>query len=133
MYTIELDIKLADRAVSYLADRENVTVLHGDALDVLPKVLQSPVDKVLIFLDGHFSGGVTVCGDMPEPAVEELRVISAYRDKIQAVVVDDFRCFGTEHGWPSKSALLKAAEDYFEKYGFELNAHLDQLILERKA
>lgn len=128
IYTIELDEKLATEAATYLANKKNVEVIQGDALEVLPKILESDgLNNVLVFLDGHFSGGETACGNLPEPAVEELRIISKYKDKIKGVVIDDFRLFGTEHGFPKKSDLLKSAEGYFDDY--DINVHLDQLII----
>jgi hypothetical protein len=128
IYTIELDEKLATGAAAYLANKKNIEVIQGDALAVLPKLLNGEVvNNVLIFLDGHFSGGETACGNLLEPAVEELTIISKYRDKVKGIVIDDFRLFGTEHGFPKKSDLLKVAEKYFDDY--EITVHLDQLII----
>lgn len=128
IYTIELDEKLAVEAAAYLADKKHVEVIQGDALEALPKILEDDgVNNVLIFLDGHFSGGETACSNLPEPAIEELKIISKYSRKVKGIVIDDFRLFGTEHGFPTKSELIKAAEGYFD--GYEIIVHLDQLII----
>lgn len=58
VYTIELDDKLARVAAQFLRKRKNVRVIQGDGIDLLPELLASEaVDRVLIFLDGHYSGG----------------------------------------------------------------------------
>ena len=134
VYTAELGKVLAAQASAYLRDRKNVRVIQGDALEILPGLLKSAeIDNVLIFLDGHFSGGETVCGSIPEPAVEGLKVLSEHKGKIKAIIVDDFRCFGTVPNFPTKSILLKTAEDHFSNFGFELIVQLDQLIIMRNS
>jgi len=130
LYTIEIDENLATQAESFLGKDKNVEVIQGDALKVLPDLLErEEVNDVLVFLDGHFSGGITACGDSPEPAVEELKTLAKHKAKIKCIIIDDFRSFGTEPGFPKKSELLQAAEDYFNAY--QITIHLDQLILTR--
>jgi hypothetical protein len=132
VYTIELDTKLAGLAKTYLARRKNVTVIQGNALQVIPELLKNrELKNVLLFLDGHFSGGETACGDIPEPAAEELKLVAAYKDKIRAIVIDDFRSFGTEPTFPKKSDLLKSAEELFGS-AFNIAVFLDQLIITPK-
>ncbi|NJN11920.1 MAG: hypothetical protein HC836_29320 [Richelia sp. RM2_1_2] len=130
VYTIELDKELASKAASFLKPKKNIQVLQGDALDILPELLsQEIVNNCLIFLDGHFSGGVTACGSLPEPAIEELKIIAKYKNKINAVIIDDFRLFGTETGFPSKTNLFQFLEQNFQE--FHITVHLDQIILNR--
>lgn len=132
LYTIELDKDLAASAAAYLAKRKNVEVIQGDALAELPKILERPeVKDLLVFLDGHFSGGITAHGDVPEPACEEIEVLGRFKDKIRSIVIDDFRCFGNDAGWPTKSALLHSVETHFND-GFDISVHLDQVLVTRK-
>lgn len=133
VYTIELDEKLAQNAAHFLSRRRNVKVLQGDARDRLAEILGTDeAASAIIFLDGHFSGGVTACGDLPEPAVELIRILSDFQEKIKGILIDDFRCFGTEPGFPSKSDLFKAAEIYFPSSDFEVGIFLDLLFIRRK-
>jgi hypothetical protein len=129
--TVELDPQLFQQAKAYLALRKNVLCLHGDALKILPSVLEKThVRDALVFLDGHFSGGVTAHGELAEPACEEIMVLAKHKDKINAVVVDDFRCFGRDKGWPKRSALLETIEDSFGDE-FDYTVHLDQVLIWR--
>jgi len=131
--TIELDDELHRRARRYLAGRRNVQCLHGDALRLLPSILESAdVQAALIFLDGHYSGGDTARGDFTEPACEEIAMLAGHRHKISGLVIDDFRCFGRDPGWPRRSVLLKAVEDSFGEE-FDYTIHLDQVLVWRHA
>ncbi|WP_162273199.1 hypothetical protein [Rubripirellula obstinata] len=128
--TIELDPELHQRAKSFLSTRRNVECILGDATKKLPEVLvREECSQAVVFLDGHFSSGETAHGDVPEPACELLSSLGQFKDKICAIVVDDFRLFGVEAGWPRKSELLIAAEEIFGDY--RLAVHLDQLLIER--
>jgi hypothetical protein len=129
--TIELDANLFRQAKAYLLHRRNVRCLEGDALKLLPSILEeAEVGDALIFLDGHFSGGVTAQGELTEPACEELTVLARHKDKINAVIVDDFRCFGRDKGWPKRSRLLATIEESFGD-NFDYTVHLDQVLIWR--
>ncbi len=128
LYTIELDEELAKQAKNYLSNNNNVEVIQGDTLEFLPNLLErEEINNALVFLDGHFSGGITACGDIPEPAIEELKILAKHKIKIKCIIIDDFRSFGIESGFPKKSELLKATENYFDDY--QITIHLDQLII----
>lgn len=131
--TIELDPALAQRATAFLRRFRNVEVIQGDAARVLAGVLeQTREGGAVVFLDGHFSGGETALGDLPEPALVELELLAAFSDRVRAVVVDDFRLFGIEPGFPLKSDLIRTAERLFHASDFELAVSFDQLIIERR-
>ncbi|OFZ53244.1 MAG: hypothetical protein A3D92_03565 [Bacteroidetes bacterium RIFCSPHIGHO2_02_FULL_44_7] len=132
VYTIELDQGLADRAKRTLSKCLNVRVLQGDATTLLGSLLDKDDAKnALVFLDAHYSGGETACGDSPDPVLEELKIISGHLEKIKAVVIDDFRSFGCEPGFPQKSALIKALEDQFLCAGFRMHLFIDLLVVWR--
>ena len=127
LYTIELDENLAKQAKEYLSNNKNIKVIQGDAVKILPNLLEGEeINNALVFLDGHFSGGITACGDHPEPAIEELKILAKHKSQINCIIIDDFRTFGSE-GIPKKSELIKAAEDYFD--GYKITVHLDQLVI----
>ena len=133
VFTIELDDKLAGRARTYLRRFKNVELLQGDAAKLLPEVVaRDEARDAIIFLDGHFSGGDTARGEVSEPALGELETLARTADRICGVVVDDFRLFGIEPGFPSKAELLAVAERAFPFPSFTLDVHADQLIIERR-
>jgi hypothetical protein len=130
--TVELDAQLAARAAQVLAKFPNVTVYQGDAVTLLPQMLGHPgAGKTVVFLDAHYCGGNTARGDLPEPALAELDILTRHRDRIVGVVIDDFRCFGVEDGFPTKTQLLAAAEAHFPHPTFAIRALCDQIVVER--
>jgi hypothetical protein len=130
--TIELDESLAAEATRTLRHCKNVTVLQGDAVAQLGKALSlCQLEPILIFLDAHASGGRTACGEHVDPAIQELELLSQYADRIAAIVIDDFRVFGTEPGVPTKSSLLAACESYFPAPEWLLSVAIDQVVIRR--
>ena len=129
--TIEIDQALASAADIHLAKSPNVEVINGDAMEVLPSVLARPeVQDVLVYLDGHFSGGDTGIGTQIEPACDIIFLLATCNYKLRSIIVDDFREFG-QPGWPRKSELIRALEDAFDDT-FEITVHLDQVIACRR-
>ncbi len=130
--TVELDPQLAARARKFLAKYANVTVYQGDAVCRLPEMLTHiGARKTVVFLDGHFSGGNTARGAVPEPAIAELAILGKHADRIGAIIIDDFRSFGVDDGFPTKAELLAAAERHFPHPAFSIKAHCDQIVIER--
>lgn len=131
--TIELDTTLAAGAKSRFKSWQNCEVIQGDAAQEVARILErADMDgDILFFLDGHFSGGDTACGQEPEPALDVLRTIAAKKKLVAGIIVDDFREFGTQGGWPTKTQLIAAAESLFAE--FDLVVHLDQLLILRRA
>jgi hypothetical protein len=133
VYTIELDHRLATQAAAVLRNYPNVTAIEGDAEAEIRRLFSTEaLQDVLVFLDGHFSGPGTSMGSVPEPAVDLLEFLAGHAQRIRGIVVDDFREFGSEPGWPQKWQLVRAAEELFVPHGFKLAVQLDQLLLERR-
>ena len=131
--TMELDPELFRKSEVYLSRRTNVECLEGDALKLLPAVLDRPdVRDAIVFLDGHFSGGVTAHGDVAEPACEEIEVLARFKDKLCSFIVDDFRCFGRDKGWPRKSELIASIEKHSGDR-MDLAVHMDQVLVWKRS
>ncbi|MFT5422420.1 MAG: hypothetical protein ACI89L_000177 [Phycisphaerales bacterium] len=128
--TIEIEPKLHAAAQVSLSKHKNIECVLGDVLDTLPQLMARPeMDRVLIFLDGHYSHGETGMGTVEEPACEAIELLAPFADKIAALVVDDFRMFGSPD-WPKRSELLAAIETHLPDLDFTI--HLDQLVAWRQ-
>ena len=131
VFTIELSNELALAARKFLARRSHVHVICGDGVVELPSVFkENSFDRAVVFLDGHYSGGITAAGAVLEPVVEELHALKPFVDRIEAIVIDDFRTFAISSP-PSKSKVLSTCEQLFD--GFELSVKMDQITLVRSA
>lgn len=128
--TIEIDQKLHEAARKRCAGRANVDLILGDGAKILPEVA-SRVSGAVIFLDGHFSGGETGHGDEPEPVLKELDIISSHLDNFVGVVVDDFRLFGVEKGWPMKHEVMQKLENLLKPPAWSIAIVNDQFVAYR--
>ncbi|MER9681907.1 hypothetical protein NKJ23_21740 [Mesorhizobium sp. M0184] len=129
--SVEIDEALYLQASKRCAGRKNVELLLGDGAKLLPEIA-ARVNKALIFLDGHFSGGETGQGDEPEPVLKELDLIAPFLSNFLAVVVDDFRLFGVEPGWPMKSEVIQKLEILLPETQWRLFVLNDQFLAVRK-
>ncbi|RUV70439.1 MAG: class I SAM-dependent methyltransferase [Mesorhizobium sp.] len=129
--SVEIDEALYRQAARRCAARKNVELLLGDGSKLLPEIA-TRVDRALIFLDGHFSGGETGQGDEPEPVLKELDLIAPFISNFVAIVVDDFRLFGVEPGWPRKSEVIQKLETLLPETQWRLSVLNDQFLVVRK-
>lgn len=98
--TIELDRDLHARASATLAGC-GVSCHQGDSRDVLPAIVGEVSAGLLVWLDAHYSGGVTAGGDDPCPIFGELDVLLGCREPASTILaVDDARLFVGEKGYP---------------------------------
>ncbi len=107
--SVEIDGSLYNQAVKRLRKYTNVRLIHDDGVSALPSIAKQ-VRNAILFLDGHFSGGDTGLGAEPEPILRELDAIQENLSNFVAIVIDDFRLFGVEKGWPRKSEVMAKLE-----------------------
>lgn len=100
VYSIELSPDLAEKARRRFRRSRKVTIVHGDSAKALDDVIAELDGPALFWLDGHYSGGETACGEKETPVLDELaQIFSAGRDDV--IVIDDARLFGTDPGYPT--------------------------------
>jgi hypothetical protein len=105
LYSIELSAELYQRAKERFRENRRVELIHGDSGLELGKVLQRVKQPALLWLDGHYSGGVTAKSERDPPIFAELGHIFASETSEHLVVIDDARCFGAHPGYPSVEDL----------------------------
>ncbi|MCX5921929.1 MAG: FkbM family methyltransferase [Candidatus Dependentiae bacterium] len=127
IHTIELAPALYANAVKKFENTPNAHVYEGDSSDVLQKILPTIQGKILFWLDGHFSEGVTAKGKTNTPILDELKAIKNSNIKNAIILIDDIRCFKpfgyTPHkdslkDYPSIKDLYKAVLDINNDYNF---------------
>lgn len=90
----------------------------GDSAELLPRILgeYGSTPALSIFLDGHYSGGVTGMGAAAVPVVKEFDAILAFvRSHPQtafSIMIDDWRLFmpGGDPTYPPRRQLVEFAE-----------------------
>jgi hypothetical protein len=120
--SIESDPKLHRTATQRVASYANVDLRLGLSQDVLKTLIPELSRPALVWLDAHWSGGVTAGEDAECPLLEEIAVIDAGTVE-HLILIDDARLFlnpppmphKREH-WPSADAVIKELRTKFNSY-----------------
>ena len=107
IYSIELSEELCARAREKFRGDPRVHILQGDSGEVLPSILERVEEPCLLWLDGHFSGGVTALGTEAYPILKELHHLRRAPRKDHVVLIDDARLFDGSPGVPSKKQIIE--------------------------
>ena len=127
--SVEVEPKLFADAQRKFEDAANVELVFGDALHLIPGIVDELEDPPLIWLDGHFSEGVTGSGDEIEPAASILAQLGAVRTPAgTTIVVDDLRLFGLHPDFPGVDELVLRARQGFPDA--QIRVGLDSLVIE---
>lgn len=128
VFTVELDDTLAAGAVKKFAGT-NVTVVHGDSLEEIPKLIAAASSPPLVFLDGHYSGPGTAEGVEMEPSQSILGKLRGVTPTGSTIVIDDLRLFGSGlAGFPQLDEITKAARSAFPDAVIRIG--LDSIVVE---
>ena len=110
---------------------ENIRVEKGDSSIALKRVVRqlSANDKVLFWLDGHYSGGNTGCGERECPIFDELAAILSERDNKDIILIDDARCFDGTGDYPTLEEVRSFITDKAEGSEMEVNEDIIRIVL----
>ena len=116
--TIEKSPSLAEQATIRFDGVPGVSVLQGSSREKLDEALQAVEVPPFVWLDAHWSGGITAGSDDPCPVLDELGVVAARFPATAVVLVDDARIFGAadpddqvNSSWPSMLDVLMALRE----------------------
>jgi len=116
IYSIEIDPGLAKAAQARFQANNGVHILLGDSAKTLPEIMPSLPDKVVFWLDGHYSGPGTGKGDVETPILAEIETIASQRrDCDDVTIIDDARLFGQDRDYPPLEDFLQVLKDRFGK------------------
>jgi hypothetical protein len=134
VHTVEWSSELFEKARSTLASHPSVTCHHGNSADVLPTLLSGISTPAVFFLDGHWSGGITVGQTDECPVLRELDAILAW-GKEAFIFIDDARLFlappPEPHNWRHWPSLDEIGDRISQngKLPFYMVVFEDELIL----
>ncbi|OBH08789.1 hypothetical protein [Mycobacterium sp. E1747] len=127
--SVELHDGLFAAAERRFAREPKVTLVHGDSLVEIPKIVADCSSPPLVFLDGHFSGEGTAEGQEMEPAESTLSQLADVTPAGTTIVIDDLRLFGSGlSGFPQLDAITSAARAAFPDA--VIRAGLDSIVVE---
>jgi hypothetical protein len=125
VYSVELSKKCFLYVKNKLRDDKNIHLYHGDSPKFLQNILVKKKERILFWLDAHYSGGLTVRGDKNTPILDELKAIGESNIRDSVILIDDLRCFcssdlhvidETIKGYPTFKQLFMAIKGINPSY-----------------
>jgi hypothetical protein len=124
--TIEADKKLFENAKLYFGKKNNIELCYGETEKNIEKILKSINTPYLnIWLDAHYSFGLTYLGENECPTMIELGIIQKYISKFKGIriLIDDVRCFPTSDSvvsnYPNLNDIINWAKQNKMRWGIE--------------
>jgi hypothetical protein len=93
IHSIELSEIWYNYNVEQFKDNPNVKLYLGDSKIILPKLLLEINEPITVYLDAHYSGGLTAFGDEETPLLFELEILKN-RQYDDIIIIDDCRLLG---------------------------------------
>lgn len=121
IYSIELDLILAEKAKMRFRGYRHVHIIQGDSGQVLPEILKTRSEPCLFWLDAHYSKGKTAKGEINTPIVQELNCILCREGGEQDVLlIDDARTYTGKDDYPDLKSLERSILDIRPNWIFEV-------------
>jgi hypothetical protein len=105
--SIEFDLELAERAKNKFSSIPHIKILQGDSGRILSEVMASINEPCLLWLDAHYSGGVTGKSNVETPIVQELNILLNHSASDLVILIDDAREFTGNNNYPSLDEVRK--------------------------
>ncbi len=118
--SIELGVKLFNKAKRRFKGDKNVTIVQGDSGKMLPEVVKDLKEPAIFWLDGHYSDGITAKGDKECPILEELDSIFKAKNLNHIILVDDARLFVGVGDYPTIEELTTRIKTKNPRYEVEV-------------
>ncbi|OGZ65400.1 MAG: hypothetical protein A3C50_03610 [Candidatus Staskawiczbacteria bacterium RIFCSPHIGHO2_02_FULL_43_16] len=125
--SIELGEKLFAGAKKRFQNNPAVSILHGDSGLVLQKLVSTIKERSIFWLDGHYSGGITVRGKKDSPIFEELATILS-NNFGHIILIDDARCFTGHNGYPTLPELRQYILSKNNQYKIEIEDDMIRVV-----
>lgn len=119
IYSIEENRALYEFNKAQFAGHDQVHILHGESLQVLPRILTTLDTPATFWLDAHRTGGGLDGGQSPYPLLAELRTIQSHPVRSHTLLIDDRRLFESEFGLREEDVrytILQIQPDYQLSY-----------------
>lgn len=106
LYSIEISKDIYNVVLIRFMFSKHISLLNGDSVECLNKILVNIHEPVLFWLDAHYSAGITGKGLGNTPIENELIVIKKYFIHGSVIAIDDAHLFIGKDGYPKQSKLV---------------------------
>jgi hypothetical protein len=123
--SIELAKKLYRSAARRFKKYPHIEIFFGNSGDLLFKIMPGIKTRALLWLDGHYSGGITAKGKTESPVFKELDAVFANNKLLHVILIDDARLFIGQRDYPP----IKELEEFVKSKNPEYNIKIDTDII----
>jgi hypothetical protein len=124
LYTIELSNELYLNATAKFKQYDNIEVLNGDSGIVLNNLLKKIKSvRILFWLDGHYSEGITAKSDLVTPIMNELKSIREHEISTgcnHVILIDDAHLFNGIDDYPELNSFVGYCQTNFKERNIEI-------------
>ena len=128
IYSIELSEELARKAVRRFRAYPNIHIVQGDSGECLAEIMNDISSPALIWLDGHYSAGITARSGINCPIVQELASIFSHSIKDHVILIDDARHFNGTNDYPTIEELRDIFARERPNYDFSVSSDLIRAV-----
>lgn len=126
-----ISIELADRLFKAASRRfrrfPEIQIYKGNSGDVLHRIMPAINSRALLWLDGHYSGGITAKGLTECPVFRELDAVFSNNDLKHIVLIDDARLFIGKRDYPTMDELREYVKR--KNPGYTIKVDTDIIML----
>lgn len=124
LISIELAEKLYKAAVRRFKKYPHIEILFGNSGELLYKIMPRINSRALLWLDGHYSGGITAKGKTESPVYNELDAIFSNNKSRHIILIDDARLFIGQRDYPTFSGLEAFVKSKNAKYSIKTESDI---------
>ena len=131
IHSIEPSPELYESALKKFKKYKNVSLYNDISENIMPKILSQLNGNINLWLDGHYSAGLTFKGKKECPVEDELLALSKNIKNFEkiCILIDDYRCFLPHNDiyidYPSVDYLV----DYARKNKYHWSVEQDIFIM----
>ncbi len=123
LYSIELSSQLYSKAKERFKNDQHIEIVNGDSATALKPILDKAEGRILFWLDGHYSGGITAKGKSECPVSDELKsIFGAGCDCV--ILIDDARLFVGKYDYPTIEELKKLVAEFNADYRLHVESDI---------
>lgn len=114
VYTIELSKELYEHNLKRFSGKKNIFLHQGDSDKVLKELMNTVLmntvsgnERMVFWLDAHYSGSGTSKREGKCPVLDELEAIKFHPRRDHCVLIDDADMFGEDDEYPELSEVIR--------------------------
>jgi hypothetical protein len=122
--SVELSKKLFKAASKRFKYYPHIKILFGNSGDLLFKIMPDITTRALLWLDGHYSGGLTAKGQTESPVFSELSAVFENNASGHIILIDDARLFIGQRDYPTMAELEAYVKSKNPEYKIEIESDI---------